>query len=98
MQIQADYQPEVAPRVHTSPFAPSQYQVRPSTTRCEPALTTAFPALLPPLLYVARPSLFPTDVARKPLIEWHSTQIVVHPVVIFAVVEHASSQELGQSA
>ena len=51
------------------------------------ALTTDFPVLQLPVLYVVRSSLFPTDVVHisdRPAISF-SQQIVVYAVVIFAV-------------
>ena len=45
MPILADYQPEVAPKAPSSPFVPTQYQVRPLTTRRERRTYDRFPRL-----------------------------------------------------
>ena len=46
MPMLAGYQPEVAPVVGGSPFVPSQYQVRPPTTRRERHVYDRFPRLI----------------------------------------------------
>ena len=68
MPILTDYQPEATSGAHASPFMPTQYQVRPPTTRYELRTDNRFPALQVPILYVVRSSLLST-VVHNPLID-----------------------------
>lgn len=88
MPILAGYQPEVAPKAHVSPFVPTQYQVRPPTTRCERRTYDRFPRLTASCIicrsfitFVAQ--FHPLSSDRPPISS--SPQIVVYTVVIFAV-------------